>query len=72
MAGGNCVIPAGRALRHSVPVSLITAWAATVIDDGLGTVNRLLTDTEGPFAFGNVPGLADLSLVSRARQRPSV
>jgi maleylpyruvate isomerase len=41
----------------------VTAWAATVIDEGLEAVNALLADTKGPFAFGETPGLADLCLV---------
>ncbi|MFC5345590.1 maleylacetoacetate isomerase [Brevundimonas staleyi] len=42
---------------------VVTAWAASVIDEGLDAVNTLLAGTEGPFAFGDTPGLADLCIV---------
>lgn len=41
----------------------VTAWAVTVIDEGLDAVNTLLTNRDGRFAFGDTPGLADLCLV---------
>jgi maleylpyruvate isomerase len=40
-----------------------TEWAASVIDEGLTAVDQLLAGTEGPFAFGAAPGLADICLV---------
>ncbi len=42
---------------------MVTAWATSVIDEGLDAVDRLLAGTEGPFAFGDRPGLADLCIV---------
>lgn len=41
----------------------VQAWAASVIDEGLEAVDRLLADTAGPFAFGAAPTLADIALV---------
>lgn len=41
----------------------VTAWAAEVIEEGLDAVNTLLEGTDGPFAFGGIPGFADLCLV---------
>lgn len=41
----------------------VTAWAASVIDEGLDAVDQLLAGTEGPFAFGDTPGLADICIV---------
>lgn len=42
---------------------VVTAWAASVIEEGLDAVDQLLAGTEGPFAFGDKPGLADLCIV---------
>lgn len=41
----------------------VTGWAAQVIDEGLDAVATLLERTDGPFAFGERPGLADLCIV---------
>ena len=41
----------------------VTEWAASVIDEGLTAVDQLLAGTEGPFALGGAPGLADICLV---------
>ena len=41
----------------------VQSWAASVIEEGLDAVDRLLADAPGPFAFGATPGLADLVLV---------
>ena len=42
---------------------VVQAWAATVIEEGLDTVDKLLADQPGPFAFGDAPTLADLCIV---------
>ncbi|MND67239.1 Maleylpyruvate isomerase [compost metagenome] len=41
----------------------VQAWAATVIEEGLDAVDKLLADQPGPFAFGDAPSLADLCIV---------
>ena len=41
----------------------VQAWAATVIEEGLDAVDKLLADQPGPFAFGDAPTLADLCIV---------
>lgn len=40
-----------------------TAWAATVIGEGLTAVDALLADQPGPFAFGDAPTFADVLIV---------
>lgn len=45
------------------PEAVVTAWAAAVIEEGLEAVETLLAKTEGPFAFGAQPGLADICIV---------
>lgn len=45
------------------PEAVVTAWAASVIEEGLEAVETLLAKTEGPFAFGAQPGLADICIV---------
>lgn len=42
---------------------VVTAWAASVIEEGLDAVDKLPAGTGGPFAFGDKPGLADLCIV---------
>lgn len=42
---------------------VVQAWAATVIEEGLDSVDKLLADQPGSFAFGDVPTLADLCIV---------
>ncbi|MEG1029162.1 MAG: maleylacetoacetate isomerase [Brevundimonas sp.] len=42
---------------------VVQAWAATVIEEGLDAVDKLLADQPGPFAFGDAPTLADLCIV---------
>ncbi|MNS81129.1 Maleylpyruvate isomerase [compost metagenome] len=42
---------------------VVQAWAATVIEEGLDAVDKLLTDQPGPFAFGDAPTLADICIV---------
>ena len=42
---------------------VVQAWAATVIEEGLDAVDKLLAEQPGPFAFGDVPTLADLCIV---------
>jgi maleylpyruvate isomerase len=42
---------------------VVQAWAATVIEEGLDAVDKLLADQPGPFAFGDAPSLADLCIV---------
>ena len=39
------------------------AWARRVIEDGFDALEALLGGTPGPFAFGEVPTLADVCLV---------
>ncbi|RZJ43204.1 MAG: maleylacetoacetate isomerase [Brevundimonas sp.] len=41
----------------------VQSWAATVIDEGLDAVDRLLAGSPGPFAFGPTPTLADILIV---------
>ncbi|AYV48121.1 maleylacetoacetate isomerase [Caulobacter flavus] len=41
----------------------VQGWAAGVIEEGLGAVDKLLAGHSGRFAFGDAPGLADLALV---------
>jgi maleylpyruvate isomerase len=41
----------------------VTAWAAEVISEGFTACEALLTNVEGPFAFGNAPTIADICLV---------
>lgn len=56
-----------KVLQHLRDLGLaeevVTAWATSVIDEGLDAVDQLLAGTEGPFAFGDRPGLADLCIV---------
>lgn len=56
-----------KVLQHLRDLGLaeevVTAWATSVIDEGLDAVDQLLAGTEGPFAFGDKPGLADLCIV---------
>lgn len=42
---------------------VVQSWAATVIDEGLDAVDRLLAGSPGPFAFGPTPTLADILIV---------
>ncbi len=42
---------------------VVQAWAATVIEEGLDAVDKLLAEQPGPFAFGDAPSLADLCIV---------
>lgn len=42
---------------------VVTTWAVSIIDEGLDAVDQLVAGTEGPFAFGDKPGLADLCIV---------
>ncbi len=42
---------------------VVQAWAATVIEEGLDAVDKLLADQPGAFAFGDAPTLADLCIV---------
>lgn len=42
---------------------VVQAWAATVIEEGLDAVDKLLAGQPGPFAFGDAPTLADLCIV---------
>lgn len=39
------------------------AWARQVIEDGFDALETLLSQTQGPFAFGAAPTLADVCLV---------
>jgi maleylpyruvate isomerase len=41
----------------------VQGWAAGVIEEGLGAIDKLLAGHSGRFAFGDAPGLADLALV---------
>ena len=49
--------------RVGLDEDAVHAWAREVIDRGLSACERLLEVGDGPFAFGEVPGLADLCLV---------
>ena len=49
--------------RVGLDEDAVQAWAREVIDRGLSACERLLEASDGPFAFGDAPGLADLCLV---------
>jgi len=41
----------------------IDRWAVQTIEEGLDVCERLIADEDGPFCFGDRPGLADIVLV---------
>ncbi len=41
----------------------VTDWARDVIEDGLDACEALIAGEAGPFAFGEVPSLADICLI---------
>jgi maleylpyruvate isomerase len=52
-----------RLRELGLPEDNVTAWAAWVNREGLGSCEKLIAHEEGPFCFGSAPTLADICLV---------
>jgi maleylpyruvate isomerase len=52
----------GRLRAMNVPEHDVTAWARWAIADGLDACQKLISESQGPFCFGDSPSLADVCL----------